>query len=260
VLWVLLLLSALASAAAFMARTNAILAHKLGKFAQTEAAADAAVISAISKLSDEKTSRRPPIDSPQTWEFQGIPVTVSITEEAGRIDVNTADDDLLLAFFYSEGVTPEQATTLLSDLRKLQGVVSGPAPSGRLRTIEELKKVSSWAAQNLDCWSDSLTVYSGLPGVSISDATGRVRAALKWARDHHAESHDDSTTAIAVKPSVPSDRSMLGDVIRIVARVSRAPDISTSSEWVGRLTGDARQPVLTMRWSQQNSVTTCSRK
>jgi hypothetical protein len=259
VLWVLLLLSGLASTAAFMARANAILAHKLGQVAQAEAAADAAVISAISMLSDEKTSRHPPLDSPQTWEFQGIPVSVSITKEASRIDVNTADDDLLLAFFYSEGVTPERATTLLRDLRKLQGVVSGPASPGTLRTIEELKKVSSWAAQNLDCWSDSMTVYSGLPGVSIGDATGQVRAALKWARDHHAESNDDST-ATAVKPSAPSDRSMLGDVIRIVARVARAPDISTSSEWVGRLTGDARQPVLTMKWSQQNSVTTCSRK
>ena len=92
VLWVLLLLSGLAGAAAFMARTQAILTHKLGELAQAEATTDAALVNTIAMLSDEKTSRHPPIDGqPQTWEFQSIPVTVAISNEDGRIDVNTAD-------------------------------------------------------------------------------------------------------------------------------------------------------------------------
>src|SRR5258708_1738433 len=96
VLWVLLLLSGLAAAAAVMARTDAILTHKLGEFAQAESTTDAALVNAISMLSDEKTSRHPRIDGrPQTWEFQGIPVAVAISNEDGRIDLNTADDDLI---------------------------------------------------------------------------------------------------------------------------------------------------------------------
>jgi general secretion pathway protein K len=252
VLWVLLLLSGLAGAVSFMARTNAILTHKLGEFAQAEATADAAVVNAIGRLSDETSSRHPPIDGhAQTWEFQGVQVNVSISNEAGRIDVNTADDDLILAFLYSQGVEEGGATKMLSDLRKSQHVASGPVPSGTLRTIEELQKIPSWAAQGLDCWRDSLTVYTGSPGVRPSDATDQVEMALRWAQEHRTGNRDQ-TAAKVVEPTVRSDQSMLGEVIRIVASVSSTPGITANSEWIGRLTGDARQPTLTMRWAHKS--------
>src|ERR1700731_4636629 len=114
VLWVLLLLAGLASTVAFMARTNAILTHKLGEFAQAEATVDAAIVNAISMLSDEKSSRHPPIGrQSQTWEFQHVQTTVEISKEAGRIDINTANDELILAFLNSQGVSEARATTLL---------------------------------------------------------------------------------------------------------------------------------------------------
>jgi len=249
VLWVLLLLSGLAGAAAFMAHTNAILTHKLGEFVQAESTTDAALVNAITMLSDEKTSRHPRIDGqPQTWEFQGIPVAVSVSNEAGRIDVNTADDDLILAFLYSQDIPEDRATVMLGDLRKYQNVAAGSAPPGALRTIDELKKIPSWAAQKLDCWTDALTVYTGLPSVNSSEATEQVGAALRWAKDHHMENREwDSAEGT---PNARLDQSLLGDVIRIVASASPNPGITASSEWVGRLTGDAHQPTLTMRWSR----------
>jgi len=250
VLWVLLLLSGLAGAVAFMARTNAVLTHKLGEFAQAEAATDAALVNAIAMLSDEKSSRHPPIDGhPQTFEFQGLPVTVSISNESGRIDINTADDDLILAFLYSQGVGEDRATLLLSDLRKYQHVVNGPAPPGTLRTVEELKKIPSWAAQGLDCWRDSITVYTGLPGVDAGDATDQVQAALRWVQEHRIGNRD-RTAGEVVAPRVRSDQSILGEVIRFVAIASPTSGITAISEWIGRLTGDAHQPTLTMRWSR----------
>jgi Tfp pilus assembly protein PilX len=252
VLWVLLLLSGLAGAAAFMARTNAILTHKLGEFAQAEETADAAIANAISRLSDETSSRHPPIDGhSQTWEFQGAQVNVSISSEAGRIDINTADDDLILALLYSQGVEEGRATTLLGDLRKSQHVANGPASAGTLRTLEELKKISSWAGQNLDCWADALTVYTGLPGVTPSDATEQVQAALRWAQEHRIGNRD-RIAAKANVPAVRSDQSILGEVIRIVATVSSTPGITATSEWIGRLTGDSHQPTLTMRWAHKD--------
>ena len=247
VLWVLLLLSGLASAAAFMARTNAILTHKLGEFAQAEATTDAAIVDAISRLSDEKSARHPRIDGqPQTWDFQGIPVAVSISDEAGRIDVNTADDDLILAFLYSQDIHEDRAAVMLSELRKYQHVANGPAPQGTLRTIEELKRIPNWAAQNLDCWEDSLTVYSGLPNVNSSDATEPVNAALKWANDHHVGNRE--WAGAKPTPAALSDQSLLGDVLRIVAVASPNPGITAGTEWIGRLTGDGHEPTLTMKW------------
>jgi len=237
VLWVLLLLSGLAGAAAFMARTNAILTHKLGDLAQAEATTDAALVSAIAMLSDQKTSRHPRIDGqPQTWEFQGSPVAVSISNEAGRIDVNAADDDLILAFLYSQGIPEDQATIMLSDLRKHQNIAGSPAPAGTLRTVDELKRISSWATQNLDCWKDALTVYTGLPSVNSSDASEQVDTALKWARDHHMSNRE--WTGASVTQGARSDQSPLGEVIRIIASTSPSADITASSEWIGRLTGD----------------------
>jgi hypothetical protein len=251
VLWVLLLLSGLAGAAAFMARTNAILTHKLGEFAQAEETADAAIANAISRLSDETSSRHPPIDGhSQTWEFQGAQVNVSISNEAGRIDLNTADDALILAFLYSQGISEDRAATLLGDLRKNQHVANGPAPVGTLRTVEELQKIPSWTSQGFDCWRESLTVYTGLPGVTPSDATDQVEAALKWVKEHRIGK--DRTEAKVVEPAVRSNQSILGEVIRIVASVSPTPGITASSEWIGRLTGDAHQPTLTMRWAYKS--------
>jgi hypothetical protein len=251
VLWALLLLSGLAGAAAFIARTNAILTHKLGEFAQAEATADAAIVNGISRLSDEIPSRHPPIDGrAQTWEFQGVQVNVSISNEAGRIDVNTAADELILAFLYSHGVEEGRATTLLSDLRKYQNVANGPAPAGTLRTVEELLKIPSWTAQDLDCWRDSLTVYTGLPDVDAGDATDQVQTALRWAREHRIGNRDRIAAKVDM-PALRSDRSMLGEVIRIVASVPSTPGITASSEWIGRLTGDAQQPTLTMRWARK---------
>lgn len=249
VLWVLLLLSGLAGAAAFMARTEAILTHKLGEFAQAESTTDAAVVNAIAMLSNEKTSRHPSINGQaQTWDFQGIPVVLAISNEAGRIDINTAEDDLILGFLNSQGITEDRATTMLSVLRKFQGVANGPAPAGTLRTVEELKKIPSWPAPEIDCWKESLTVYSGLPSVNVTAMTEQVDAALKWAKDHHVGNKDWSSTGTT--PATSLDQSLLGDVIRIVASTSPNPGITASTEWIGRLTGDAHKPTLTMRWTR----------
>jgi hypothetical protein len=249
VLWVLLLLSGLAGAAAFMARTEAILTHKLGELALAESTTDAALVNAIAMLSDEMISRHPRVDGqPQTWDFQGIAVAVSISNEAGRIDVNVADDDLILAFLFSQGIPEVQATVMLSDLRKYQRVAEGPAPPGTLRSIDELKQIPSWAARKLDCWADALTVYTGLPNVDSSDATEQVDAALKWANDHRKGNRE--WVGASSTRSAASDQSLLGEVIRISASTAPNPGITVGSEWIGRLTGDAHQPTLTMRWSR----------
>lgn len=259
VLWALLLLSGLAGAAALMARTEAILTHRMGELAQAESASDAALVNAMAMLSDEKHSRHPPIDGqPQTWQYQGTPVTVAISNEAGRIDVNTAGDDLILAFLYSQGVSEDRATVMLGDLRSYQRVTNGPAPAGTLRTIDELRRIPSWPAQAIDCWRESLTVYTGLPSVSDKYATAQVKAALQWAYVHHLGNSD--WTGGGATPAPAADQSLLGEVIRIIATAAPKADIAASSEWIGRLTGDTHQPTLTMKWSRIAGVASHSCK
>jgi hypothetical protein len=256
-LWVLLLLSALAAAAAYIARTNAILTHRALEIAQAQAATDAAIVDTISRMSDGQVSRHPAIGSTRDWEFDGVKMVVSAGDEAGRIDVNTADRDLLLAFLYSQGVDEDAAGVMLGQLRRGEPGANSDASAdgnthGPLQSVDELRRLPAWRNKNVDCWLDSLTVYTGLPGITAADATTKGLQALQWAKAHQLGGHD-----WIVDPNAASgaafERSMLGEVLRIVATSSGSPDVVATSEWVGRLTGDARKPILTMRWEHIKS-------
>ncbi len=256
VLWVLLLLSGLASAAAFMARTNAVLVHRLGEFAQAESTADAAIVRAISELSNEKALQHPPIDDqPQSWNLQGIPVTFLISNEAGRIDLNTADNDLILAFLQSQGVSEGTASGLLNDLNSHRHGSDGT--KYMLRTRDELRQIPSWNAQNLDCWMGAFTVYSGLSGVNSRDAPPVVLRTLRWAQDHHFRNREWITAGPSSTPLI-EERSVSGEVLRIRATATVSKDLAASREWVGRLTGDRDKPTLTMRWDTGVATADCT--
>jgi general secretion pathway protein K len=266
VLWMLLLLSALAATSVYVSRTNAILVHRSLELAQAQAAADAAIVDAISKLSDELQLRHSPVDGiARPWTFEGTEVMVSVSNEAGRIDVNAADDDLIIAFLESQNVTHDKSTTLVRDLRAWQGADSvGPheansasvykpgfsnSPSGRsLEAVGELRQIASWNEQNVDCWTDTMTVYSALPGIGVVDAVPGALDALQWAQDHRLGDREWMVQGpTSAGPSRP--KSAIGDLLRIDARANTSTGIRATSQWIGRLTGDIRKPMLTMHWS-----------
>lgn len=246
VLWILLLLSVLAGTAMYVARTNAILTHRALELAQAQAVADAAIVDAVSGLSDEQTSRRPTINDSHSWEFNGKAVVISITRESGRIDVNTADRNLVLAFLQSRGLRADTASFLVDELRSTRITDDSPR-NPPLEAIEELTRLPGWNAQPLACWMDSLTVYSGLPSLTMADATPMTLAALQWAK-----AHDIGNAAWAQEQSLTSgtatQASAVGEVLRIRATAAISTDVAATSEWVGRITGDRSMPMLTMRW------------
>lgn len=279
VLWILLLLSALAAATQYVARTNAVLTHRSLEIAQAEAAADAAIIDTVVKLSDEQVTRHLSTHNGlRTWEFASVPVSVSITQESGRLDLNAADDDLMVAFLQSQGVTKETAAVLLDALRDWQDADSiardhgaeiaqyqarGEKVSprnGRLESTDELRQIPTWAAQPLDCWLDSLTVYTGSPSVSLRDATPKAMAALRWAEEHHLGDREWIPADRAAANASFMEPSVIGDVLRLRVRATVSENVSVTREWVGRLTGNVREPMMTMRWDNlagHNVVTKC---
>lgn len=247
VLWVLLLLSALAASMSYTERTEAILVHRALDIAQAEAAADAAIIASISNLSDAQVNRHPAINGgEQPWAFANAKVVISISREAGRIDLNKADRNLLLALLYSRAVEPETAAVLIDQLH--DWLVS----KGPLRSVDELKQLPGWKAQPLDCWVDGLTVYTALPGVSSKDAGPLVLASLRLAQERHLGGQDwaisSSTSGLAM------DGSVLGEVLRISTKVAVGENLIARSVWVGRLTGDLERPMLTMQWDHHGSL------
>lgn len=261
VLWLLLLLSGLAATVAYITRVDALLARRAFDLARAQAAADAAIVNTISRLSDEQAARHPPLGVPESWEFDGIPITTTVSNEAGRIDVNTGKDELLLAFLQAEGVTEDAADKLVKELRHWQGAgsesfglaakaqrppeLSTTSRPSSLTTLSELNRVPGWREQKLDCWIDSLTVYSGQPDVALPDAAPGALAALRWMQAHRSDGSNVSFSAVAPRPS--TDRTVLGGVVRIHASAT-VSGVSTTSEWIGRPTGDIAKPTLTMRW------------
>jgi general secretion pathway protein K len=256
-----LLLSGLAATVAFVARVNALITHRAVDYARAQAAADAGIIDTVSLLSDEQTTRHPAFgEAVRTWQFDGIPVTISVNNEAGRIDVNTGADDLLLAFFQSQDISAETSAALLQDLRSFQGRAQesgnrdgrldlNDAARGRpLQSVEELRQIPSWRAQNLDCWMNSLTVYTQQAAVNNAAATPLASAALHWMQAH--KNGHGGRTAQESMTRLNEPTSLLGEVarIRVTAKVSN--DVSATNEWVGRLTGDIQKPILTMRWDE----------
>jgi general secretion pathway protein K len=273
VLWLLLLLSGLAATVAYIARVEALLARRAFDLARAQAAADAAIVNTISRLSDEQAARRPPLGVPQSWDFDGIPTTTRVSNEAGRIDLNAASDELLLNFLQAQGVTEDVASTLVKELRNWQGVgiellsripsaqrpsnLSAAARPNSLTTIGELNQIPGWREQSLNCWIDSLTVYTGQPDVAASDAAPGTLAALRRMQPHPSEG--SNVPGFGVAPRSSNDRSVVGEVIRINASANVA-GVSTSTEWIGRLTGDISRPTLTMKWEhgRQLGSTECT--
>jgi Tfp pilus assembly protein PilX len=249
VLWVLLLLSALAASVSYTARTEAILVHRELDIAQAEAAADAAIVASISNLSDAQVRRHPTTNgSEEPWEFANAKISISIGKEAGRIDLNKADRNLLLAFLFSRAVEPETAGVLVDQLRDWQ------TSMGPLRSVGELKRIPGWRTQPLDCWVDGLTVYTALPDVSSNDAGPLVLAALRLAQERKLGGHDWITSSTRTS-GLAMDGSVLGDVLRISTQATTGKNVTVMSVWVGRLTGDQGRPTLTMQWDHHRSLT-----
>jgi hypothetical protein len=251
----LLLLSALAGAAAFVARSGAMLVRRNADLARAEGIADAAILSTIAALSDDKASRHPLIDgAPRQWDWQGAKVTVAVSNEAGRIDLNFAADDVLSSFFQSQGLDASLAATMVKDLRALQNQRNQLNNKSPLLSSTEVGQISSWRIDKIPCWRDSFTVYSGAPQVNEKTASTAVKAALAWDREHRV---GDPTTA-----SGPSEESAsaIGQVIRIRSSVLLADSgdasnaASATREWVGRLTGDRHKPMLTMKWGEGEGI------
>lgn len=250
VLWMLLMLSALAASVGYIARTNAMLAHRAAEVAHVEAAADAAIIETISILSDAQVSRHPATSgSSRGWEFDGAHVEVTVSKEAGRIDLNSADRELISAFLQSQGIDQNTATALIGELTNR----SRSNDAIPLQSVDELREIPNWEAKNIDCWMDSLTVYTGLPGVSFADVPSKVLDALKWAQEHHFADREWITVGSASQSAV-GQASVIGDVLRISAVATLSNDVTVTTVWIGRLTGDRQNPMLTYRWGHLRST------
>lgn len=198
VLWVITLLSVIAGNFAFSMRGEAKIARNLVSTAQAQALADAGVQKAWFELS------KPPTDL-QRWQANGVAhqftmgdavLTVTLQDETGKIDLNTASDALLQGLFKSVGLNEEASVALVDavvdwrdadKLRRLHGAeednyhAAGKSyiPTNTpFETVDELQRVLGMSPDLYRKLAPALTVYSKQAGVNTAVSPRAVLLAI----------------------------------------------------------------------------------
>jgi general secretion pathway protein K len=198
VLWMLALLTVIANSMMFSLQSEIQVAGNQLAAARVEAAADAAVYKAIRELTRPitDTQRWQGNGLTHDWSFGDVAMRVTILDEAGKIDINTAPENLLSSMFRSlggdEGMANSLADTIADwrdpdDLRRLHGaekedyIAAGKDFVPRnvnFEAIDELRLVLGMSEELYWRVVPLVTVHSGQTGVASAVASRAVLLAL----------------------------------------------------------------------------------
>lgn len=113
VLWVIALLTSMASSLVVTTRTELSLARNRLAEAELRALSDAAVtMIAFRLMSTEEQDRWFPDGNPHQWEFNGKMVEIKLYNEGSRIDINRASNTTLIGLFKAVDIAEIDASKL----------------------------------------------------------------------------------------------------------------------------------------------------
>lgn len=128
VMWVIALLSILLGSFALIARTEGLQSRHLFDSTTARYAAEAGLNLAVFGLSKPNPEEKWVADGrPYTFTFDGTEVEISITDDSGKIDINTADALTLKSLFAGAGVEDAKAEELadaIQDWRDQDDLIS----------------------------------------------------------------------------------------------------------------------------------------
>jgi general secretion pathway protein K len=114
VLWAVTLLAILLGGFVLVARTESLQSRFLLDATRARYGAEAAISRASYELRRaDPLARWVPDGRPYELEFDGMKLSVEVTDESGKIDLNAADEVLLLQFFLTMGVEEPRARSLV---------------------------------------------------------------------------------------------------------------------------------------------------
>ena len=196
VIWAMIVLTGIASGFAFAVRHETRAAGDTVDLAHAEAAATAALNTAVLALAATDTEIRwRPDGRLRQLEWQDATVDVRIRAESGRVNLSLAPTELLVGLF--ELVLPEADTTALAhalvdwrdrdDDREPQGAEEADyakagyayAPPNRpLASVHELSQVMGFDRDHIETIRPYVTVYGRQPRVNAASADVIVLAAI----------------------------------------------------------------------------------
>lgn len=186
VIWVVTLLMVISGSFLYAMRTEARAARNAALIARGEALAEAAVARSLIELFKPQGSpevwRRE--GEARHWTFDGARITVSLYDESAKIDVNTANNELLKGLFRFGGASDEEAAQLLDavldwrdpdSLKHPQGAeeadytragLTGRPANYPFQSTEEVQLVLGMRAELYQRIAPMITVYSRQAGVN----------------------------------------------------------------------------------------------
>lgn len=198
VLWIVTLLTVIASSFLFAMRTETKIVSNGMARAKAEAAAEAAVHRALFEVYKpfNDTERWHADGVTHVWQYAGAEISVMMQDESGKIDINRANDQLLRGLFLAQGAEADEASALIDviadwrdpdALKRLKGAEEAEyVAAGRtykpanapFQSIEELKLVLGMTASLYQRIEPHITIFSRQPGVNAQIATRETLRAI----------------------------------------------------------------------------------
>lgn len=190
VLWLLVLMTVIASSHSRNVRTETRLAFNHIELGKARNLAEAGIYHAIMELLVTEDRERWPVDgSVNHIRFDGGDAAISVRDTRGLIDINSVRGAVLDNLFVAAGIEDEQQRQQLVDatldwrdsdsLKHLHGAedsdyrnagLKWAARDGYFTSVEEFRYVLGMTNPIFELLSPYLTVYSGQPGVTLEYA------------------------------------------------------------------------------------------
>jgi general secretion pathway protein K len=266
------LLSVLAVGVVESVRRHAQLAQRSVEAVQMQESADSALRVRLLELSAAAPGNgaaiSPGMDSTNVL---GVAVSLKIEMEAGRVDLNSADRDLLTAVFAANSFSADDAAALAErvvdwrdadDQRTAQGAerpeyqrAGQDGPGNRpFESISEVRRVLG--LENLSAeLLDAFTVYSHVAGVRENAAPPAVLRALQWADKKKLGGRQWLNQQASGSLQSSATRNLAGELLRLTACID-ASEQRLCRIAIVRLTGDAQRPVQVFRWETADAAAT----
>lgn len=198
VLWITAFLAVIAASVSYQARASLGLANNVVASFKTKHAAEGALLLTVDKLVKRDEFQGYVLKNPNfNYELDGLVVSVEVTDESGKVDLNLASSDLIKSLFVAVGVN-EQAGSSIADaiadwrdqdsLKRASGAEDQDyaangllyeAKDDEFDSIEELSLVLGVTPEIFYRVKPHITVYAQDIGVNTDLASNVVKNAVQ---------------------------------------------------------------------------------
>jgi general secretion pathway protein K len=197
VLWSIALMTIVLGGFVVVARTENLQARHLFDTTRARYAAEAGISRAVLELRrNDPLTRWVPDGRAYEIDFEGTKVEIALTDESGKLDLNIADEVVMIALFQAVGIEVDRARALsdaIQDWRdpddlvrplgaeiadyEAAGLEYGP-PNIGFRELGEVQQVLGMSYELFEKLRPHVTVYSRMPRPNPAFASTTVIAAL----------------------------------------------------------------------------------